>query len=681
MKTKHTTAGLLLTASILSSASAQSNSKITATDLPEIIVTASRSATLEPWVQSPSGVGEVSVITAKEIAAKPAAKIEDLLQSAGLAAGDASSNFGLTPSLGMRGFTVNNQGGAPSLVPSNILLNGHADIANSFTRDMSTVERIEVMGGFDSTMLGAGTPAGAVQYQSKRPQGIDGLRVDTTLASDGLKRLTVDAEKDFDALQVRAVVASQRGQKTVEGQGTDRDNVLVSSRLATPIGTFRLDLEHQNNRAPYTFGTFYANGQFWYDKPYVSPQSQASRSASRAALYFDNKISENTLVKAWLQQSYVSRAETLVGFWDIKDANNLDGYYRVKTSTYHQQDVGVSVDHASRLFGLPNTVTVLAQSQTQNLDFNGPQSIAGYTISIQNPTYPIDLSVLTLKPRTFNEQYRENGLAVADAVHLTDAVELRVGTRLSGVHIDTASNTPVSKPTADMHRLTNSEGLSYQATKENKFWISRAESFAPVRGQTRDGGYLPPLTATQYEAGFKRQTHEHRFIATIFAIQQNNLPATDPVDKNYLIPLGGMASSGLTLSDKTSWQGVTIQANATFQNTKITTPVSSSQGVIVAGVPRALGAIKLSSPEKQQGFESWVSAIGQGRRSADDTGTVYASGFVRLDTGMSYKTGRWQLAAWIQNLADLRYVQALNAVDNVWQGARRSVSVNASYQY
>jgi outer membrane receptor protein involved in Fe transport len=102
---------------------------------------------------------------------------------------------------------------------------------------------------------------------------------------------------------------------------------------------------------------------------------------------------------------------------------------------------------------------------------------------------------------------------------------------------------------------------------------------------------------------------------------------------------------------------------------------------MVAGVPKTLSAVKISSPEKQQGFETWISAIGSGKKPADAFGTVYASGYVRYDLGMDYKVDKWQLAAWVQNLADLRYVQALNAVDNVWQGARRSVWVNASYQY
>jgi outer membrane cobalamin receptor len=299
-------------------------------DLPEIVITASTVTNRKPWAQSPSGVGEVTVIDAKEIASKPAARIEEVLQNAGLATGDAGSNFGLTPSIGLRGFSVNSQTGTPFLVPSNILLNGHADIANGFTRDMSTVERIEVMGGFDSTIVGAGSPSGIVQYQTKRPQGKDAARLDSTFASDGLKRITLDIEKSLEVLQVRFVAASQSGQKTIEGQGTDRDNVFLSSRLNTPIGQFRLDLEHQNNRAPYVFGTFYANGKFWYDLPYASPQNQSSRQASRSAIYYDHRVSESTQIKAWLQNSYVKQESTLVGFWGVKDANTLDGYTTVR---------------------------------------------------------------------------------------------------------------------------------------------------------------------------------------------------------------------------------------------------------------------------------------------------------------------------------------------------------------
>lgn len=98
-------------------------------------------------------------------------------------------------------------------------------------------------------------------------------------------------------------------------------------------------------------------------------------------------------------------------------------------------------------------------------------------------------------------------------------------------------------------------------------------------------------------------------------------------------------------------------------------------------MPRVIAAFKISSPEKQQGLESWLNAFGAGDKSADPKGTVYAPGYVRWDAGLAYKQQAWQVNAWVQNLFDLRYIQALDAVDNVWQGARRSVWVNLSYKY
>ena len=651
-----------------------------ASQLETITVTATRDSSAAHLSEVPAGVGNIGLIGPKEIARNPSGKLEEVLQSSGLGTADAGSSFGLAPSIGVRGFSVNKQS-APGLSTSRILLNGHPDIAHGFNRDMSTVERVEVMGGFDATMNGAGSPGGSIQYQSKRPTGTDAAEINVAVVSDGLKRLTIDAEKTLGAFQMRLAAASQRSQKTVEGQPTDRDSILLSTALATEFGIFRLDGEYQNNRAPYIFGTHYANGHFWYDKPYVSPQSKAKRAYSRGALYWDHELSENTYAKAWFQQAHVSRDETLVGFWDIADDALLNGYYREKVSTFDQQDFGASVQQKFQTWGVGHEVTGVLQSQTQHLDFDGPQSISEYTISIQDPVWPVDLSALTLTPRIFQERYTEKGIALADAMQLADSVQLRVGVRHSSVNIDTADNTTTLIPTATMRSWTHSEGLAWRMTEHDTFWLSRADSFEPVRGQTRDGGYLPPQNATQWEAGYKRQDQTHFISVSAFDIRQDNLPGKDPADRNYLVPVGSVHSQGVTLSGKAVLLGLSWQANATYQDVRVAKPVSATQGNFVPGTPHVLGAVNVGTPEKSQGVESWVSAFGTGRRPADSKGTIYAPGFVRWDVGASYKQGAWQVAALIQNIFDLRYVQALNASDNVWQGPRRSYSLNLSAKF
>ncbi len=631
---------------------------------------------------SPGGVGHMISINAEEIQRNLPARVEDVLQSMGLATADAGSFFGLAPSLSMRGFTANKQA-APNLSATKVLLNGHPDIAHGFARDLSTVEQIEQIGNFDATLLGAGSPGGILQYQSKRPHGKDATAISNTTASDGLNRVTLDAERHLGAVQVRAVLASQRGQITPEGQPTDRDSQLLSALLATPVGHFQLDLEQQNNRAPYVFGTFYAAGQFWYDRPYVSPQSRAERQYTRAALYWNTDLGPETVARAWLQQAHVKRDETLVGFWGFNDADAtlLDGYYREKQATANQQDVGLQLQHSLQLQRTAHEMTLVLQRQRQSLDFSGPQSIGDYTISIQAPTWPINLSALTLKPRTLQERYTETGIALADRMALGHGVELRLGARRSGIHIDTASNTSAFTPTADLQHTTYATGLAWQPSTQHKLWLSRAESFEPVRGQTRDSSYLPAKTAAQWEAGWQRQAAQYETAVSVFDIRQKNLPGTDPVNKDYLVPVGSILAQGVSLSVQAEKWGLNWNLNTTRQLVRVDTPVKASQGRRVPGVPEYLGGLRISSPYQAQGMGAWLNPFWVGRRPADSHATVSAPGFVRWDTGLSWQQARWQLSATLLNAFDKRYVQALDAPDNVWQGARRSANLGISYRF
>jgi len=631
---------------------------------------------------SPAGVGHLTIISAEEIQRNPPARLEDVLQSTGLATADAGSFFGVAPSLSMRGFAANKQG-APNLSATKILLNGHPDIAHGFARDLSTVEQIEQIGSFDATLLGAGSPGGTLQYQSKRPHGTDATTISSLTASDGLNRMTLDAERHLGVLQVRAVLASQRGQITPEGQPTDRDSQLLSSALATPVGNFQFDLEQQNNRAPYVFGTFYADGKFWYDQPYVSPQSRAKRQYTRAALYWNTNIGPDTIARFWLQQARVKRDETLVGFWGFNDtdATLLDGYYREKQATAHQQDLGLQVQHRLQVLRTTHELTLALQRQKQSLDFSGPQSIGGYTISIESPAWPIDLAALTLKPRTLQERYTETGIALADRMALSNTVELRLGLRRSGIHIDTASNQPTLTPTADLQHTSYSTGLAWQPATPHKLWLSRTESFEPVRGQTRDGTYLPAKAAAQWEAGWQRQVGQYETAVSVFDIHQRNLPGTDPANKDYFIPIGELQAQGMSLSAKIEKWGLNWGLNTTRQQVRVDKPVRASQGRKVPGVPEYLGGLRISSPDRAEGMGVWLNPFWVGRRPADSHGEVSAPGFVRWDTGLRWQHARWQLSATLQNAFDKRYVQALDAPDNVWQGARRGVGVGIRYDF
>jgi iron complex outermembrane recepter protein len=646
--------------------------------LPAVTITAPHQRTSDTLISdSPAAVGVVTVTKTEEINKAAGATLDDIMQRVGQGAVDARGSFGVISGTSIRGFAVQKLAGVSS---SKILINDHPDVADSFNRDMSTVERIEVTGGFDGTLIGAGNPGGIIQFQTKQPRGKDASELSFSIGSDGLKRTVIDAEKGFQNLQLRLVVASQRGQKTVEGVGTDRDNVLLSSMLTTPAGQFRLETEYAKNKAPFVFGTFFANGQFQYDKPYVSPQSTAIRETKRGALYWENKLGDDVFAKAWLQKSVVRRKESLLGFYSPSDDTLADGYYRPITSVYRQQDAGVFLKTTTPILGLKHDFTATASHQTQDLNFNGPESVGDYSINIKNPVWPIDVSTLPLVPYTYQGSKTESGIALADSMRVTDKLQLRLGVRQSKVQIRSSEDATKPDQTTNLTHWTHSEGVAYQYSAEDKWWISRASSFVPVLGVTKDGSILPPQNATQNEIGYLHQTKSYTGSVSVFDIRQVNLPGVDPTNRNFLIPIGTVRSSGVSLFGKVDALEMTWQANTTYQSVRNTRPIRASQGVYVAGVPQVVGALTVSTLDsKKQGIGAWLTAFGASKRSADSQGTLYAAGYVRWDTGLSYQRNAWRLSASLQNLFDLRYIQSLNASDNAWQGARRQLQLGASY--
>ena len=648
--------------------------------LSPVLVTAPRNPAQPSLSVSPLGAGQSWQFDADDLQGTAGSSIDNFLSRRGIASTDAASSLGIAPGLGLRGFAVNAQA-TPGLTASRLYLNGHADIAYRFVRDLSTVESVEVIGGFDATLLGVGAPGGTLQFFSKQARGEEANSLSLTAASDGLLRTTIDIEKHLGAVQMRAVVTAQTGQRTAEKAPTNRENYLFSFTLPSALGEFKFDAERQANRAPFVFGTIYANGRFEYDKPYVSPQSQALRVYERQAFYWSKQISSTTQISSSAQLAQVNRRETLVGFWDIKDATQLNGYWRELDASATQKDLDLRLDTTAALFGHKHQLTAAIQQHQQTLDFSGPQSISQFSISIANPVWPVNLSTLTLKPRTLRENYRETGLALTDRIELPSGLELRLGVRQSAVGITTASNTPTPKSAAQFSHNTYAAALAWQLTPAHKAWLSRTTSFEPNRGQLRSGDFLPPQTGRQIEAGWAYSNLGQRWSATMFNISQTNLPNTDPLDKNYIVPAGTAQVSGLVLSAGLKFSGIQFDINTTYQRGNARDLASPAQGNLLVGQPQWFGGARIEGAISQA-TSWWVNPQWRGQRPADALGMLYAPAFIRFDVGLLHKlSAASTLAVQIDNLADKRYVQAISSDDNVWQGPRRRLSIQLTQAF
>jgi len=683
-------AGLCVLASVLSPlavvpAFAQPN-ELSVSDLPVVEVRATR-------YDGPHGPADLASSFVMQPDPLRLQTPEDLLTEAGLATWDASAALGLSTAVQARGFSANSPS-ATALGSGKILLNGYPDVARRFVREPATIERMTYHGLTDAALAGASTPAGTLAYQSKSPTGKQGFVYGLAAASNGLLRWTADAEKHLGPLQLRLVAAQQSGSKTSEGVVDRHHTVLLASRLAlTPQSILRLDLESQTAHLPFPFGTVYADKKFWYDKPYVSTeQSQASRHTQRAAVYWDHAFDDATQLSVHAQRATNERHENLLGFWTVTGPRTLSSYARRIDEDYGQTDWSVALEH-ERTLGSPTHSVRLAYAQSQQtLDFSGPQSIGAFKIDVQEPEFSVPFSSIKLLARQQTERYLEKTWALTDRITLSPQTELALAATHNRIGVQSSTSSKPMAPVAE-HALTSyALTASHRPTEASRVWLGAGQTFEPNRGLMKSGDFLPPKKARQIELGASYEQAGQKLQAALFDTTQSNLAGADPSDKNYVVPVGAVHAQGLQLSARQPWGGWVLYGALTWQRVRNATPVSKTQGPYVTGTPERYGSFGASWQAAGAGPLLDAKVVAVGARPGDDKASFYAPGAAVLNLSVSgklslgaldalggavgdsaSKPGQWTLG--LRNVFDRRYVRALTAADNVWQGERRTLTL------
>ena len=120
------------------------NVSVALPSLNPVVISVPRITNQTSATEAPLGAGFAWQFDASDLLDTANDRIDDFLSRRGIASTDAASSLGLAPGVGLRGFAVSSQA-TPGLTAPRLYLNGHADIAYRFVRDLSTVESATVM--------------------------------------------------------------------------------------------------------------------------------------------------------------------------------------------------------------------------------------------------------------------------------------------------------------------------------------------------------------------------------------------------------------------------------------------------------------------------------------------------------------------------------------------------------
>lgn len=620
-----------------------------------------------------------------------------LRAQAALSMQDALRNVaGVAPNLGegrrdqflIRGFSAQ----------TDTLVDGVRDDA-LYYRDLSTVERVEVLKGPASALFGRGSSGGVINRVTKRPR-FDRPIADASAMVGGFdtRRLSFDAGDARESGRAAFRIAG-----AWEDSGSFRDFGSLSRVTALPSLTAWLStrtsvsaqVELLRDRRVPDRGIPSVNGRpadVRISQYYGYPQDDFIETNAEAATI----SAEHQIGGGWLVRN-VARAARYNTDWSNTqptDTRTVGGAVFVKRSQYnadrrqHNFFDQAELVGGGRFAGATHIVLagVEVGAQRRRLErYNG----AAPDVALIDPVLT---SPVYSRVRAVDNRFSGDVLGVYAQDLLAFAGRLKV---LLGMRADryrqalddrTANNVDLSRvDTAVSPRV----GVVYQPTMRLSLYSSASRSFQPSGeglSLAVNNVELKPETTRNVEGGAKLSLAGGRLTASasVFRLDRTNIKTTDPLDVTKLVLVGRQRSDGFEVAvDGLMTRRWFVHGAFGDLAATILRSNSVSSGVRIEGnrpglVPRTSGSV-WSTIDVTPALTVGGGVTASGARFTSNDNLVTLPAFTRVDAVASYRLRRYTVSVNVQNLLDARYYESAGGNFQIYPGAPRHALLTVRY--
>ena len=659
----------------------------------------------------------VNVVNKDLMVSQGATSLADALRNVpGITIGGAEGGQ-IGNNINLRGFTAR----------TDIYIDGFRD-RGQYYRDVFDLEQVEVLQGPSSMLFGRGSTGGVINQETKQAQLTNFAILSGTIGSDGRARSTLDDNvKLSENSALRVNVFAQDLQTTREVMSNKDFGVAPTLRLLigqpTEI-TLSALLQHNNDMPDY--GVQSLNGRPVTASPNTYYGLASDQTNQDIAMF-------NSVIKHTFDDVFVVRNQTQLNRYTtdaqesaahaLSTSNTLAGLITppafgnynpanlwVELQSHDRNIVDTSIDNQTDLIARFNTGSIRHELITgaeigydtytnQSMTRTGTGLPAGYIgfVSLQNPSDIAPASVTTAMGNLAQSTANTVGLYINDTLSLTEQWKLISGIRWDrfDAHINNSISLP-SQATQDASFTSVREGLIYQPTEQQSYYLSYGTSFDPLLEQmtlTNGQQNLPPTTTRSYEIGGKWDLLSDKFsVATaLFNEKQDNVYSAS--NGEYLAS-GNWLIKGATLSavghvtDK-----LQISSGYMHLDPKVINTVDGTAGSTPANTPKDtvnLWATYDIDPAWQIGGGGFYMS----QRFVADTGItstlpqgnvdrVSVPSYTRWDATLAYHQAQYDIRLNLQNLTNKQYYDALIQSDGGRSvpGIGRTALLTATYRF
>ncbi len=633
----------------------------------------------------------VNVVTQELMRDQNALSLQDALQNVpglGFSVGD-----GQRDQVMIRGFSgISDQ-----------FLDGVRDDAMYF-RDLSNVERIEVLKGPAAVVYGRGSAGGLVNRVSKKPQAQPVNEVGGLLGTRGQKRVEFDAgAASADAGALLRVTGA------VEDSGSFRNQYFLKRQVIAPTLTLKL--------APQTSLTLAAD--YLQDRRLADQGVPAYRGRPLdvpIATYFG---AANGSERAFVESKVASAGATLEHRFNAALALRtvLRSYHFSLDRNY--TGIGKITDGAAPTLAISQTHRTrnehgvyLQNELSQTLELGGMQHQILYglelaqqrkdewlvsrnnvaTYSLFHPVLadlaplPADLAPSSNNSSTFDTA----ALYLQDLVALGPRWKVLAGARYDRLRQRRDDRRPLNQDlTRTDGTLSPRVGAVYQPDGATAYYASLSRSFQPMADSFtffNNSDQLQPTETVNKEIGAKFDLgRKASATVALFEMTQTNVQNADPLNPGFALAVGKQRSRGveLTLAGEIAprWE-----ASASYSLMKgeivAAAPGSAFLGKEAALTPRHNANVWLKR-RLDGGYYAAGGVHAEAARFASSDNAVTLPGYAVLQLGAGYASAKWDFTATLKNLLNRRYFAAAHSGANDYNmpGEPRSLLLAARYRF
>lgn len=592
---------------------------------------------------------------------------------------------GVMDNFAIRGFLGTPDGGAEYYVDGFLANRGMAP-----PRDPATSERIEILKGPAGALFGDIDPAGRVNMVSKTPRFLPAAEVTASVGSYGLTRGEIDVTGPFsETLAGRLVVAGETSSGWRDHVGTDR-TVIAPSLTWRPNDDLRLTYVGEFTALATLFdrGIPAINGD-----ALTLPASNYYGEPGDGVTRFRNErhqvTGEYRITDDWSLNGGVAwRGGSLKGL--SSDHSRLVGdtlWRQRRGRDFTVEDLSARLElngrvEAAGVHSLAFGVKAYELTYGERWLRINPNAANPYGINVLHPVYGA-VTAPTPLPFTDNLETRKVvTLYAQDLWEVNDRLSLLAGVRYDDYTQTIRNNrTGAVGENADQpldYRLA----ARYRLTDAITAHASYGRSFVLNSGTGRTGAGFAPEEGEGYEVGLSGAWDGIDVAATWFDIEKTNILTNDPIDPNYLAPVGRLTTRGIELDGSVrlgeAWQ---LVANYAWTDAETHDAAFATKNVL--DVPEHSGslfAVGRFSTDRGADWSVMAGAAYVGERA----GAIDASGlrlpdYWKAKAAVEYGiTPEVTARLEVDNLFDERYAASSYSPLWIFPGAPRRITASLS---